>query len=321
MIEIFQGWKMKNIALLCITLSTLIIFGGCATGAKIVVPSYSAPKEVAKLSKIETKDEFISDEAYLAVWINPEVKGAPSVNKQLPSMLIENVKAKITQTNFIAIDPLGGDESVALSMKVLNYNYKNYGKKVMLSLEVSFTLSRGANEFLVKTYKDRKNRQSNDPSKLPTEDELASSAAAKVVKYFIADISPLKTNQLREFKSLPSELEMVFTYAKRKNYKDAIRIMNNYKGQKDINYHYDLAILYEAQASVYEDMKLLRLAALHYEKAIDMGGYDDKLIVDAKARFDRFYDLLSKTKKQERANKALIDDRDEMTGSSDSEYK
>ncbi len=312
---------MKSYFVLFITLSTVIFISGCATGAKIVIPSYTAPKEVAKISKIETKDEFISDESYLALWINPEIKGVQDSNKKLAPMLINSVKEKITQTNFIAIDPLGGDGSVALNMKVLNYKYENFGKKVMLTLEVSFTLARGVNEFLVKTYKERKNRQANDPSKLPTENELASEAVNKVVKYFISDISPLKTNQLREFKDLPDELSAVFTYAKRRNYKDAIRIMKKYKGEKDINYHYDLAILYEAQASTTEDVKLLRLASKEYEKAMNLGGYKDKLVVDAKARFDKFYDLLRTTKKQDKANQALINDRNSMTGSTDSEYE
>ncbi len=304
-----------------ILLSAVIFISGCATGAKIVIPSYSAPKEVAKISKIKTKDEFISDESYLALWINPDIQGVQNANKKLAPMLINKVKEKITQTNFIAIDPLGGDESVALGMKVLNYRYEKFTKKVMLTLEVSFTLSRGANEFLVKTYKARKNRQANDPSKLPTENELASEAVSKVVKYFIADISPLKTNQLREFKELPDELGAVFSYAKRRNYKDAIRMMRKYKGEKDMNYYYDLAILYEAQASTTEDVKMLRLASKEYEKAMELGGYEDALIVDAKARFDTFYDLLRATKKQSKANEALINDRNSMTGSTDSEYE
>ncbi len=312
---------MKRFFLVFFMFGAVIFISGCATGAKIVIPSYSAPKEVAKISKIKTKDEFISDESYLALWINPDIQGVQNANKKLAPMLINKVKEKITQTNFIAIDPLGGDESVALSMRVLNYKYEKFTKKVMLTLEVSFTLSRGADEFLVKTYKARKNRQANDPSKLPTENELASEAVSKVVKYFIADISPLKTNQLREFKELPDELGAVFSYAKRRNYKDAIRMMRKYKGEKDMNYYYDLAILYEAQASTTEDVKMLRLASKEYEKAMELGGYEDALVVDAKARFDTFYDLLRETKKQSKANEALINDRNSMTGSTDSEYE
>ena len=51
---------MKNLILFFLISSVMLFFTGCgAGGAKIVIPSYTAPKEAAKLSKIETKDEFI----------------------------------------------------------------------------------------------------------------------------------------------------------------------------------------------------------------------------------------------------------------------
>lgn len=299
----------------------IILFTGCGGGTKIVIPSYTAPKEAAKLSKIETKDEFISDGKYLAVWLNPDVKGASTYNSKIKQMLIDSVKAGFTQTNFVTLDPLGSENDVALSMRVSSYDYKPEGNKVSLYLEVTFMLSRGSDEFLVKAYQDRKNRQSADVSKLPTENELVSEAVSKVVKYFISDISPLKTHQLREFKSLPKGLEHVEAYAMNKNYLGAIKLMENHKGEKDLNYFYDLAVLYEAQASITEDIKLLEKANQNYEQALAMGGIKDEIIVSASARFGNFYDLLSKTKKQDQANQALRDDRDSMTGSSDSEYK
>ncbi len=313
---------MRKIVLVFIMFSIGILFNACGgSGAKIVIPSYTAPKEVAKLSKIQTKDEFISDGAYLAVWLNPDVKDAIDNNIKLKSMLIDSVKEKFTETNFITIDPLGDENGVALDMKISNYNYKLSGNKVSLALEVTFILSRGTDEFLVKKYSDRKNRQSSDPTKLPGENELTSQAVSKVVKYFISDISPLKTNQLREFKSLPQELTHVISYAKRKNYIGAIKIMEKYKGKKEMNYFYDLAILYEAQASITEDINLLEKASGHYEQAMVLGGINDEIVVNASARFGNFYNLLSKTKKQDKANQALRDDRDSMAGSSDSEYK
>jgi hypothetical protein len=301
-------------------LSILLFFTACGTGPKIVIPSYTAPKEASKLSKIETKDEFISKGAYLALWLNPNVQGTQS-NKKLKSMLIDSVKAKLTETNFIAIDPLGGEEGVALNMNVSQYEYNSDNNKISLSMEVVFTLSRGVNDFLVKKYSDRKDRQSKDISKLPNENELASEAVDKIVKYFISDISPLKTNQLREFKPFPSGLEHVVDYAKRKNYKGAIKMMNHYKGEKDMNYFYNLAVLFEAEASITENLKLLERANDNYEKSFELGGIEDKLISDAKARFDNFYELLNKTKKQDKDNQALIDDRNSMSGSSDDEYE
>jgi len=313
-------FKLSSSTLLLATAIFLSACGG-AGGPKIVIPSYTAPKEASKLSKIETKDEYISDGAYLALWINPNVSEAQNTNAQLQSLLIDSVKSKLTQTNFIAIDPMGGEEGVALNMKVSNYSYEKVGTKVSLALEVTFTLSRGMDEFLVKKYSDRKNRQSRDASKLPTENELASQSVSKVVKYFISDISPLKTNQLREFKSLPSELQPVVSYAKRKNYKGAIKLMQRHKDGRDMNYYYNLAILFEAEASIKEDLSILRFAKLNYQKAMDQGGFSDKLVSGAKARFDNFYELLNQTKKQSKANQALINDRNSMGGSADDEYE
>ncbi len=174
---------------------------------------------------------------------------------------------------------------------------------------------------MVKKYSDRKNRQSRDVSKLPSENELASQAVSKVVKYFISDISPLKTNQLREFKPLPSDLKQVVAYAKRKNYKGAIKLMQRHKEGRDMNYYYNLAILFEAEASTKEDLSVLRFARLNYEKAMDKGGSSDKLVGDAKAKFDNYYDLLNLTKKQGKANQALLNDRNAMGGSADEEYE
>ena len=310
---------MNKLLSIIFTSSAILFLVGCGAGSKIVIPSYTAPKELAKLSKIETKDEFISDGAYLALFLNPDVIGAKENNLELESMLIDNVKVRLTETNFITLDPM--QDGVTLSMRVLTYDYKRVASKVSLYLEVTFLLSRGSDEFLVKTYNSRKNRQSRDPSKLPTQNELASQAVKKVVKYFITDISPIKTFQLREFKSMPKGLEYAIAYAKRKNYKGAIKIMTNFKGEKDLNYYYNLAILYEAQASETESLELLALSEQNYEKCISLGGFKDELVVNAKARFDNFYELLNKTKKQDNANQALRNDRDSMSGSSDSEYE
>ncbi|MCD6258138.1 MAG: hypothetical protein J7J31_00890 [Helicobacteraceae bacterium] len=309
---------MKNGMKIVVLTGVALMLASCGAGPKIVIPSYTAPKEAAKLSKIETKDEFISENAYLALWINPEIQGG---TKALASMLIDSVKTKVTQTNFIALDPLGGDEGVALNMKVQSYDYKQEGNKVSLYLDVVFVLARGTEEFLAKSYSERKNRQSKDLSRLPTQNQLTSEAVEKVVKDFISDISPLKTNQLREFKSFPSELAYVEEYAKRKNYKGAIKLMNKYKGERDMNFHYNLAVLFEAEASITENLRLLDKAQDNYDKAMEMGGASDELIMSAKVRFENFYDLLNKTKDQDKANQALIEDRNSMIGSSDSEYE
>ena len=311
----------KMIGQMLLVSAVAIFFTACGHGPRIVIPSYTAPKEAAKLKRIETKDEFIAKGAYLAVWLNPDVAGAKKANPKLADMLIGSVKSAITQTNFIALDPLGEEDGVALSMKVVSYDFKKELNKESLYLQVTFTLSRGVDEFLVKTYDKHLVRSSANPSRLPTEDQLAAEAVKKIVKYFISDISPLKTYQMREFKPLPSELEAVTAYAKRKNYKGAISLMEAYDGEKDDNYYYNLAILYEAMASETEDLTYLKEAKKNYNKAILKGGAKDKTILDAKVRFDQFYDLLSKTKKVQKNNSALLKDRNSMIESSDSEYE
>lgn len=313
---------MKKMILIAMSSMIAIFFSACGTKEMIVIPSYTAPSESAKLSKIETKNEAISKKgAYLALWLNPKVEGVKKTNLALEKMLLNSVKSSLTQTNFIAIDPLGGDDGVALNMNVLNYDYKKTSTTMDMYLEVSFTLSRGADEFLVKTYNEKKSRFVNGSERFPSENELASEAVSKVVKFFISDISPLKTHQLREFKSLPSDLVAVTQNAKRKNYKSAIQLMNRYKGTRDMNFYYNLAVLYEAEASTTENLKLLKNADQNYEKAVELGGKNDEVVISAKARFDNFYDLLSKTKKQDEANQALKNDRNAMLGSSDKEYE
>ena len=314
---------MKYKALYFFMLGGIVAFlTGCGgSGPKIVIESYTAPKEAAKLKKIETKDEFIAQGAYLAIWLNPDVKNADKYNKKLKNMLINEVKGALTQTNFIALDPLGDENGVALSMDILSYDYKPQGDKVTLYMEVSFILSRGVEEFLVKNYHTKLYRQAPNGMELPSEDQLAATAAKRLVKYFISDISPLKTHQLREFKPFAEPLSYVVNYAKRQNYQGAIEAMQSYHGKKDANYYYNLAVLYEALASQTEDLKYLQKAKINYERAMQNGGYKDKLIVDSKARFDNFYILLHKTKKVQKQNAALLNDRNSMAGSSDDEYE
>jgi len=312
-------FSIKRVFSISLFLILAFSFTGCGTGPKIVIPSYTAPKEVAKLKKIETKDEVIAKGAYLAVWINPDVKGTSSTNPKLKDILINNIKTAITQTNFIALDPLGETEGVALNMKVIDYNFKlKSSNEEELDLIVSFSLTRGVDEFFVKTYETKEIRRGK---MMPSEDSLAYQASKKLVRMFISDISPLKTYQLREFKSLPSELKYVVSYAKRKNYKGAIKLMENYKGEKDLNYYYNLAVLYEALASTTEDLKFLKQAQINYERALEKGGITDELVMKAKARFDKFYDLLKQTKKIQKNNEELINDRNSLAGSSDDEYE
>lgn len=305
---------------MALSLSALL-FTGCATGAKITIPSYSPPREEAKIKKMVTQNDAIPGGAYLAITIQPKVLNDQRTIAQVPGYLIDAIKTKLTQTNFIALNPIAGENDVMLIMNIANYQYTASANARSLELEVNFTLSRGAEEFLSESYKKKKNRQSADTKTLPSESMLASQAVNDVVEDFIADISPLKTFQLREFKSLPDDIAYAIDYAQSKNYKGAIKAMEKYKGSKDMNFYYDLAILYEAQASVAEDLSGLDQANDYYNLAMSKGGSKDELVLSAKARFDNFYELLAKTKKQDKSNQGLIKNRNGELGKSSDEFE
>ena len=97
--------------------------------------------------------------------------------------------------------------------------------------------------------------------------------------------------------------------------------MEKYKCKRDMNFYYDLAILYEAQASVSEDLSGLDSANDNYNMALSRGGAKDELILSAKARFDNFYELLEKTKKQDASNQGLIKNRNGELGQSSDEFE
>ena len=268
-----------------------------------------------------TKDDRIPGCAYLAITINPSILNLQRTIPKVKDFLLDSIKTKLTQTNFIALNPIAGENDVMLIMNVTNYQYKTTRNTRAVELEVNFTLSRGAEEFLSESYKKTKNRQSADSRNLPSESMLVSAAVNDVVEEFIADISPLKTFQLREFKSLPDDIAYVIDYAKSRNYKGAIKAMESYKGSRDMNFYYDLAVLYEAEASVSEDLSGLDQANDNYNMALSRGGTKDELILSAKARFDNFYELLEKTKKQDASNQGLIKNRNGELGKSSDEFE
>lgn len=310
----------KRYSIIALSLGALLITG-CGAGAKITIPSYSPPREEAKIKKMVTQDDKIPGGAYLALTINPAILNLNLAIPKVKDYLIDAIKTKLTQTNFVALNPIAGENDVMLIMKVTNYQFTSTANSRSMELEVNFTLSRGAEEFLSQTYRKKKNRQSSDPKLLPSESMLASQAVNDVVEDFIADISPLKTFQLREFKSLPDDIAFVIDYAQTRNYSGAIKAMEKYKGNRDMNFYYDLAILYEAQASVAEDLSGLDQANDYYTLAMRKGGSKDELVLSAKSRFDNFYELLAKTKKQDSKNQGLIKKRNGELGQSSDEFE
>lgn len=296
-----------------LTSALAFLLNGCGN-AKIVIPSYSPPKEYKKLSEIESGGD-VREGTYMALAINPEIAGEASGDKKkLDAILVNAIKQGLTETNFISIYPIFDTANVALNMQIISYEYEKSQNNIKADMQVSFTITKGITEYLSKTYSAKANRYSSNPNNLPSKSKVLLDLGKDVSKKFISDITPLKTRQLREFKSMPSELDYIITFAKRGNFESAVEDMQDYDGDKDLNYYYNLAILYEALGAKTGDMKTFTKAKKSYSKAMRKGGSSDDMVVNAKARFDNFYRLFQMTQDQKGKNKNLSDELDDMYG-------
>ncbi|MEA3229197.1 MAG: hypothetical protein U9P38_09020 [Campylobacterota bacterium] len=118
----------------------------------------------------------------------------------------------------------------------------------------------------------------------------------------IKDISPIQSKKIVELKDLPDELQYTVKYAKGKNFKGAIKVMENYKGKKEFEYYFNLAVYYEGYGSQIDNIAMFAKAEENYEKALAMGGSDDEAIIKGKMKFDNFYNIIKKVAKQQAAN-------------------
>lgn len=290
-----------------------LLFSACGN-PKIIIPSYSPPKEYKKLSQIQSGGD-VREGTYMAIAINPDIKGSKQKDKaKIDSVLINSVKEGLTETSFITIYPIFDTANVALNMELISYNYEPSENTISADIQVAFTITKGVSEYISKTYTAKANRYSSNASLLPPKSKVLLDLGRDVTKKFISDITPLKTYQLREFKSMPSSLEYIITYAQRGNFESAIADMQEYGGSKDISFYYNLAILYEGLGAKTGEMETFNNAKRAYTKCMSMGGSKDKLIVNAKARFDNFYRLFEMTQNQKKRNKLLSDELDDMFG-------
>lgn len=296
---------MQKILLL---LALAWLLTGCVQNQKIVVPSYTAPNELTKIEQLKSGGEA-SEGAYLSFAINPNLNFPASLNtgqqENLSRNLFAELNSQITQVGFITIHPVYDLSHVVLEMEVLDFDYQQAANNRKANLTVNFQLTRGVNTVLSKSYSANVLRVSADANRLPTENQVLQALSQDAVRKFVSDISPTKTNQLREFLPLPTKLESVFSYAKKANYQTAIETMENYAGKRDMEFYYNLAILYEAQGSKQENLAISAQAKTAYQQAIDAGGSKNKLVVDAKAKFDNFYRLLELTQAQQQQNRQL----------------
>jgi hypothetical protein len=293
-------------------LGLLVAFAitGCASKEQILISTYSPPKESKKVEGMLSASESANGK-YLAFAINPEVKGSEG---NMASLLIDSVKERLTETNFIYIHPLYDYSKIALNMKVNNFSYEKKGQDLTASLSVSFSIVKGLSEFYTVVYDKSDTRFSKSGQGLPSRESMMIELSKSVAEKFVKDISPLKTNTLGELLELPDEIGYANQYALQKNYEGAIEAISEFSGEKDYKTYYNLAIFYEALAGEKEDFRLLQKANKSYKKAFALGGRDDEVVFKAKSRFDKLYKLFQKIDEQNRANQSYGQELEENLG-------
>ncbi|WP_440903090.1 hypothetical protein ACMZOO_09250 [Catenovulum sp. SX2] len=297
---------------LTISFGLVIILAGCAATKKIVIPSYSAPKEYQKISEITSGGES-KEGTYLSLAIDPEVYGS-EIETSLSPLLINSIQQSLTETNFINIYPIYNDAYVKLSMQVVSFDFNQTTNDINANLQVSYALKRGMTTYLAKTYKAETARYSPNSSQLPSKSAILFDLVKEVTEKFTSDITPLKSYQLREFKGLPKEVEYVLTYAKQGNFESAITDMEAYQGKANADFYYCLAVLYEAKGSKTKSINDFIKAQENYIRAMRLGGSADELIVKTKAKFDQFFKLFKLTEEQKQQNEKLSTELADMFG-------
>ena len=297
----------------------LLLFSGCAQD-NLLLKTYAPPEQMDKVKDLI--QHTTSDKSYLDIYIDDSKSDIKAIlngktkDKSVAETLLSNVKYYITQTNFIGINENGDSNTISLEMKIVSYNYTATDNSINAYLEVSFIFIRDedARPIFSPVYKESVKRYSRSGKQgLPSKDEILSYLTKEIAEDLVMDISPIKARKLVELKSLPDSISYTIKYAKMGNYKGAIKVMKNYKGEKDLAYYYDLAVYYEGLASSQSNIKLLSLANDNYEKAMAMGGYEDDVVIKAKAKFDNFYNLIQKIDKQKKLNeKADLNSADEV---------
>ena len=302
---------LKKTIFSSLSLATLLLFSGCAED-KLLLNTYAPPAQMDKVK--ELMEKTTSNKSYLDVYINDSNEDMKAIlngktdDKSIAQMLLSKVKAKITETNFIGINENGDSNTISLEMKILSYNYATTQSSINAFLEVSFSFIQDGNSTPIYSpvYKKSVKRYSRSGKQgLPSKSEILSYMTNELATDLVMDISPTKSRKLVELKSLPDSIAYTINYAKMGNYKGAIQVMKDYKGEKTLAYYFDLAIYNEGLASSTSNIKLLSLVNKYYEKAMAMGGYKDEVVIKAKAKFDNFYNLIQAIDKQRKKNESV----------------
>ncbi len=298
--------KLKNSLISLSVVATITLFNGCAK-EQLILKTYSPPKKQEQVKKmIESSDSskgFINLQVVEDVNYICEVVGKDKASKNMANGLITNVKKFINQTNFISLNQVEDSANISLDMQIVSLNFTETKNSRELHTKVNFVIRKEGVEFYSEPYSYDSLRKSRAGLQgIASQTEMFNDASEYLAKKIIKDISPIKTSKLVELKDLPDELQYTLKYAKAKNFKGAIKAMENYKGEKDLAYYFNLGVYYEGYASKVDNIAMFAKAQENYEKAMAMGGSEDETIVKGKMKFDAFYEIIQKVAKQQIAN-------------------
>jgi len=297
---------LKNSLISLSIVASLALFSGCAND-ELILKTYKPPKKEAEVKKmIESSDSsvgFINLQVVDDIDYICEVVGKNKNTKLMANGLVSNVERFINQTNFISLNQVDDVSAISLDMRIIVLRFDETKNSRALHTTVDFVIRKNGVEFYSEPYTYDTLRKSRAGLQgIASEAELLNDASEYLAKKLIKDISPIKTRKLVELKSLPDELAYTIKYAKGKNFKGAIKAMEQYKGEKDLNYYFDLGVYYEAYGSQIDNMAMFAKAEENYEKAMSMGGSEDSVVVAGKMKFDNFYSVIKKVAKQQMAN-------------------
>jgi len=304
---------MKSNRQLLVNLNMLLLvfmlFIGCAKD-NLILNTYAPPEQMDKVKELMAKTT--SNISYLDVYINDtdrdikKILNGKTDDRSVAEMLISNVKAYLTQTNFIGINQNEDSNTISLEMKLVSYTYDtSIANRIKAHLEVAFSFVKDetSRPIFSPVYKATIIRSSANGQGLPTKTEILSELTKEIAADLVMDISPTKSRKLVELLPLPKEIAYTIRYAKMGNFSGAIEVMKKFKGEKTYKFYYDLAVYYEGLASSTSNINLLSLANKYYEKSIAMGGIDNEIVIKTKAKFDNFYNLIKAIDSQKKANK------------------
>jgi len=286
--------------------ASLALFSGCAKD-QLILKTYKPPKKQEQVKKmVESSDSavgFINLQIFDDIDYICEVIGKTRDTKVMAKGLVNNIERFVNQTNFISLNQVEDVAAVSLDMQITALRFSETKNSRELHVTVNFVIRKDGVEFYSEPYVYNTIRKSRAGLQgIASKDEILNEASAYLAKKLIKDISPIKTRKLVELKDLPDKLAYTINYAKGKNFKGAIKAMEKYDGEKDMNYYYDLGVFYEGYGSQIDNMAMFAKAEENYDKAMAMGGSEDSTIVNGKMKFDNFYEVIKKVAQQQVAN-------------------